>query len=252
MLPIRTILYSTGYSKYSEYAFADYSEHSEYAFQVACELARDYEARLIVLHVVDTIKSPRGRGDDRQVGSSWSGNNRDSLRKKLYRLKSAYPAVRLEHQLREGSPVEEILRAADEDRCDLIVMGAHRPTGLDRLLMGSVAEKVLRLARCPVLVVKSPPARQPREPVWAEYGFRRGVLTEGELERLGSGCDRAASQPRPRVVVRKDIRPVGHSHEETDRCLTLSGPFGPLQSEPFSALTAAEHRPSCGARCSSR
>ena len=122
MLPIRTILYSTGYSKYSEYAFTDYSEHSEYAFQVACELARDYEARLIVLHVVDTIKSPRGRGDDRQVGSSWSGNDRDSLRKKLYRLKSADPAVGLVHQLREGSPVEEILRAADEDQCDLIVM----------------------------------------------------------------------------------------------------------------------------------
>ena len=129
MLPIRTILYPTGYSEYSKYAFTEYSEHSEYAFQVACELARDYEARLIVLHVLHTIKSPRRRGDDRQVGSSWSGNNRGSLRKNLYRLKSADPAVRLEHQLREGSPVEEILRVADEDRCDLIVMGTHRRRG---------------------------------------------------------------------------------------------------------------------------
>ena len=135
MLPIRTILYSTGYSKYSEYAFTDYSEHSEHAFHVACELARDYEARLIVLHVVDTIKSPRGRGDDRQVRSAWSGNDRDSLRKKLYRLKSADPAVRLEHQLREGSPVEEILRVTDDDRCDLIVMARAPADGA-----GSVAD----------------------------------------------------------------------------------------------------------------
>ena len=114
MLPIRTILYPAGYSEYSEYAFTDYSEHSEYAFRVACELARDYGAHLIVLHVLHTVKSPTPRGDDRQRGSSWSGNDRDSPRKELYRLKSPDPAVRLEHRLREGSPAAEILRMADE------------------------------------------------------------------------------------------------------------------------------------------
>ena len=66
--------------------------------------------------------------------------------KELYRLKSADPAVRLEHRLRQGSPAAEILRTADEDRCDLIVMGMHGRTGLDRVRMGSVVEEVLRLA----------------------------------------------------------------------------------------------------------
>jgi nucleotide-binding universal stress UspA family protein len=183
MLPIRTILYPAGYSEHSEYAFTDYSEHSEYAFQAACELARNYGARLIVLHVLHTAESPRPRGDGRQGGSCWSGNDRDSPQKELYRLKSPDPAVRLEHRLREGSPAAEILRTADEDRCDLIVMGMHGRTGLDRVRMGSVVEEVLRRARCPVLAVRSPPARQPREWVWAEYGLG-GVLRS----RASRGC----------------------------------------------------------------
>ena len=180
MLPIRTILYPAGYSEYSEYAFTDYSEHSEYAFRVACELARDYGARLIVLHVLHTVKSPRPRGDDRQGGSSWSGNDRDSLLKELYRLKSPDPTVRLEHRLREGSPAAEILRMADEDRCDLIVMGMHGRTGLDRVLMGRVAEEVLRRARCPVLVVKEPPGSAARGAGVGRVRARRGIVIQGE------------------------------------------------------------------------
>jgi nucleotide-binding universal stress UspA family protein len=168
MLPIRTILYPAGHSEYSEYAVTDYYGHSEYAFRAACELARDYGARLIVLHVLHTGESPRPRGDDLQRGPSWPGNDRDSLRKELYRLKSPDPAVRLEHRLREGSPAAEILRMAGKVPCDLIVMGLHGRMGLDGVPMGRVAEEVLRRACCPVLAVKSPPARQPRERVWAE------------------------------------------------------------------------------------
>jgi nucleotide-binding universal stress UspA family protein len=55
-----------------------------------------------------------------------------------------------------GNPAEEIIRYAAENRTDLIVMGTHGRSGLERLLMGSVAEKVLRRALCSVLVVKMP------------------------------------------------------------------------------------------------
>lgn len=160
MFPIRTILCPT-----------DFSDHSEDAFQVACALARDCEARLIVLHVLYAVKPP-GADDAELGGSPWPEDYQDSLREKLARLRSPYPAVRLEHHLREGGAAEEILRMADEYRCDLIVMGTYGRTGLDRILMGSVAEEVLRRARCPILAVKSPPARRAREPVWAEYGLR--------------------------------------------------------------------------------
>ena len=62
----------------------------------------------------------------------------------------------VETRLRQGDAAEEILSSAEELGCDLIVMGTHGRSGLGRLLMGSVAESVLRKARCPVLTVKSP------------------------------------------------------------------------------------------------
>ena len=58
--------------------------------------------------------------------------------------------------LMEGEPGEAILRTATERHCDLIVMGTHGRTGLDRIIKGSVAEHVLRRAPCPVLTVKEP------------------------------------------------------------------------------------------------
>jgi nucleotide-binding universal stress UspA family protein len=55
-----------------------------------------------------------------------------------------------------GSPQKEILQFAGEEAVDLIVMGSHGRTGISRLLMGSVAEAVMRKAPCPVLIVKQP------------------------------------------------------------------------------------------------
>ncbi len=62
----------------------------------------------------------------------------------------------MEHRLAEGDPAEEILRLSEAQHCDLVVMGTHGKTGLERYLTGSVAEEVLRKAVCPVLVVKTP------------------------------------------------------------------------------------------------
>jgi nucleotide-binding universal stress UspA family protein len=62
----------------------------------------------------------------------------------------------VERRLEEGLAVTEVLRVAQEVNADLIVMGTHGRTGLARLLMGSVAEQVLRKALCPVLTVKTP------------------------------------------------------------------------------------------------
>jgi nucleotide-binding universal stress UspA family protein len=67
----------------------------------------------------------------------------------------------VEHHLKEGDPAAEILRLAQEARVDLIVMGMHGRTGLGRLLMGSVAERVVRQAPCPVLTVKVPQRQAP-------------------------------------------------------------------------------------------
>jgi nucleotide-binding universal stress UspA family protein len=141
MVPIQVILHPT-----------DFSEPSAYAFQLACMLARDQAARLAITHVAlpPEVVSGRQGAAEGQLTDYYRG-----LRNKLQQLRVP-EGVPVEYRLDEGDPVQEILRAAQETRCQLIVMGTHGRTGLERRLLGSVAEQVVRRAPCPVLAVKSP------------------------------------------------------------------------------------------------
>lgn len=144
MLQLQAILHPT-----------DFSEHSKYAFRLACSLARDHDARLIVVHVVATMGPevvPVGEAAMHLQPEGYQHILWDDLK----RVQSADPTVSVDHRLVEGDPVKEILRLAQEAACDMIVLGTHGRTGLDRLLMGSVAEQVVRKAPCPVLTVKAP------------------------------------------------------------------------------------------------
>jgi nucleotide-binding universal stress UspA family protein len=80
----------------------------------------------------------------------------ESARGRLEEVRPADPRVRLRHRSAERTPAEEILKAAAALPADLVVMGTHGRSGLGRLLVGSVAEKVMRKAPCPVLTVKAP------------------------------------------------------------------------------------------------
>jgi nucleotide-binding universal stress UspA family protein len=84
----------------------------------------------------------------------------EEVQEKLQQLKTHTHGARVETQVMEGDPVDMILRAAEETQSDVIVMGTHGRTGLGRLLLGSVAESVIRKAPCPVLSVKPVPARR--------------------------------------------------------------------------------------------
>jgi nucleotide-binding universal stress UspA family protein len=140
MLAIRRILHPT-----------DFSEHSANAFRLACGLARDHGAPLLVLHV----KPPLVVYGEGMMAAPPPGYT-EGLRTQLKGVQAHDPRVVLEHKLVEGDPAMEIIREAREAGCDLIVLGTHGRTGLRRLLMGSVAEEVVRKAHCPVLTVKTP------------------------------------------------------------------------------------------------
>jgi nucleotide-binding universal stress UspA family protein len=77
-----------------------------------------------------------------------------ALRGRLAQVRPADSTVKCQHRLLEGDPADEILKVAGVENVDMIVMGTHGATGLTRLLMGSVAENVLRKAPCPVLTVR--------------------------------------------------------------------------------------------------
>lgn len=139
MLPVATILHPT-----------DFSDHSDFAFRLACALARDYKARLILLHVVPPPMVIYAGGP--VPAETWPSV--EEVKEKLRQLEGHAHHVRVESQVMEGDPVDMILRAAKESNSDVIVMGTHGRTALARLLMGSVAELVLRKAPCPVLTAK--------------------------------------------------------------------------------------------------
>lgn len=141
MMPIHTILHPT-----------DFSPQAETAFNLACALARDYGARLIVMHVWEPPPVIYGDG---YIPTPMPDTS-EIFRSKLENLRAADPTLPLERRFLEGSPVAEILREARQTPADLIVMGTHGWGGLSRLFMGSVAEGVLRKAPCPVMTVKTP------------------------------------------------------------------------------------------------
>jgi nucleotide-binding universal stress UspA family protein len=145
MLAIRTILHPT-----------DFSDYSDNAFRLACSLARDYGARLIVLHVLERPVLIYTGVMTAPPPPPPSPEERQAVQEQLHRIKPQDPAIRVEHLLEEGDPATAILQVAQERQGDLIVIGTHGRTGLGRLLMGSVAEKVVRKAPCPVLTVKTP------------------------------------------------------------------------------------------------
>jgi nucleotide-binding universal stress UspA family protein len=148
MIKLQTILHPT-----------DFSERSGHAFRLACSLARDHGARLVVLHVVPP---PIAYGE--VLARNQSDNFYDEMWEDLRRIQPDNPQLKVDHYLEEGHADEVIVRLARELPADLIVMGTHGRTGLGRLLVGSVAEQVMRHAPCPVLTLKTPLPEGSEEP----------------------------------------------------------------------------------------
>ncbi len=131
----------------------DFSPPSEAALEHASSLARDQSARLLIVHVEEPA-SIYGAGEYSVPPPSAPA--RRELARLLAQVVPTQGDVPYTHRLLLGDPAREIIRLAEEESVDLIVMGTHGRTGLVRLLMGSVAQTVVRRAGCPVLTVKQP------------------------------------------------------------------------------------------------
>ena len=136
----------------------DFSEFSEKAYDYALSLARHYGAEVLLQHVVRplTLGYPEYAIPD-SVGEFYGelrGHAEDQLREFAKVRSQDGPQARV--IVDEGVVTECILALAKEQAVDLIVMGTHGRRGFERLALGSVTEKVLRKARCPVLAVRQP------------------------------------------------------------------------------------------------
>jgi nucleotide-binding universal stress UspA family protein len=134
----------------------DFSECSNYALPLAADLATQYRARLIVLHVVETLGPDNVTFGEVEKQLEPQGYS-DRLRKELYNVHPRVnSSVTVDYLLVEGDPARGIEQVALDQHCDLIVLGTHGHRGLERLFLGSVAEQVIRNASCAVLTVKYP------------------------------------------------------------------------------------------------
>ncbi|MDD2321292.1 MAG: universal stress protein [Geobacteraceae bacterium] len=138
----------------------DFSEISEYAFDYAHTLAKKFDSKLIVMHVINEPVDLRG--------FYVPHISFDSLEKEIElaaeKMMKKFCAGRLvgladsETVIVSGIPYEEILKKADNENVSLIVLGTHGRAGLDHLLFGSTAERVVRRSRCPVMTIRPPVA----------------------------------------------------------------------------------------------
>jgi nucleotide-binding universal stress UspA family protein len=129
----------------------DFSEYSAQALETARELAHD-TSRLHVIHVLPMISAT-------DPGMIWEPVDNEAQKRNVEKaFRDAFassPLGKVDFHVYFGDPGFEIASFAEKLSADLIVMPSHGRRGITRLLLGSVAERVLRLAQCPVLVIKS-------------------------------------------------------------------------------------------------
>jgi nucleotide-binding universal stress UspA family protein len=134
----------------------DFSSCAEEAWAMAQRLATAFAAEVVLVHVlVETPRFSEGLTAPRRVrevyaeARNWVEREMDAW---LDRARAA--GIEARAVIRTGVPYREIVDAATDERADLIVMGTHGRGGINRALLGSVADRVIRLAPCPVLTVR--------------------------------------------------------------------------------------------------
>jgi nucleotide-binding universal stress UspA family protein len=149
MISIKTILLPT-----------DGSACSRKAMNYAVSFAKQYDARIVALNVIDQRLEEQTRNAVIEIGHELMQRLHDGYTREARRILQevadvgAKAGVQVETKMIKGIPFDEIVRFGQELSADLIVIGTHGHTGVSHLLLGSVAEKVVRRAPCPVLSVR--------------------------------------------------------------------------------------------------
>jgi nucleotide-binding universal stress UspA family protein len=161
MIPeIKSILYAT-----------DLTKNSAYAFFYAADMAKRYNARIVISHSIESVGHIYSEGMTDRIEEMLQRSKKKERETDLEEIKKSLqefckktenqigpPCVELVSKILVplGHPVEEILKAADEEGCDAIVLGTHGKGFLRHTFLGSVAEDVLERTRKPVFIIPLP------------------------------------------------------------------------------------------------
>ncbi len=132
----------------------DFSELSKTGIRYALEMARDTSAEVIVYHAIDIGEGWKEIRSEITPYRDMVEDNRSLLDKFLSdHFADCIDLVEVRQVVEFGASAKNIIETAEREKVDLIVMSTHGRTGLDHMILGSVTEKVVARARCPVLVV---------------------------------------------------------------------------------------------------
>jgi len=138
----------------------DFSEFSIRAYHYAVSLAEHYRAKLVAQHIVELWRYPyadyaASQGDYQEFWRALREGGEERLRE--FVKKHTHDEIQPELVVHEGTAPDSILSFAQARKTDLIVMGTHGRRGFDRLVLGSVTDRVMRRVPCPVLAICKPP-----------------------------------------------------------------------------------------------
>jgi len=138
----------------------DFSEFSIRAYDYALSLAEHYRAKLVAQHIVELWRYPyaeyvAAQGNYAEFCRALSEGGKEKLRE--FVNKHTRDQIQPELAVHEGTAPDSILSFAQEHKADLIVMGTHGRRGYDRMVLGSVTNRVMRTAPCPVVAICKPP-----------------------------------------------------------------------------------------------
>jgi nucleotide-binding universal stress UspA family protein len=136
----------------------DFSKNSDYAFQYALTLARQFQAELTIIHVINEPVDLRGFYVPHISFEQLEKEIEEGAEKMMGKFCQTVMGDFTNYQtaIVSGIPYEEIIKKAGDIGSSLIVLGTHGRTGLDHIIFGSTAERVVRGASCPVLTIRMP------------------------------------------------------------------------------------------------
>jgi universal stress protein A len=139
----------------------DFSVYADNALKQAIDIAKQNNAKIYLFHVIDdgfqqcTVDYCLNEGDVQRILQESIKNSQDKLQQEAKKVMDSNSGIEIVYEAIRGVPYEEIIREQEEKGIDLIVIASHGKTGILKNLLGGVADKVMKRAKCPVLLVRS-------------------------------------------------------------------------------------------------
>lgn len=139
----------------------DFSNYADNALKYALDIAKQYQAKVFLLHIIDdniqqcAVDYCLSDAVMNEIIRESITVSNDKLQQEINRVTGNASDIEISYYVKRGIPYDEILKEQGEKNIDLIVIASHGRTGIRRILIGSVAEKIMRGAKCPVMLVRN-------------------------------------------------------------------------------------------------